>query len=92
MDLFNLSQKNRYDCTQESVNRHRVPSGGQARTYLRELKLGDIELLHDLIPEHVGGGEKPTPPAALLIGSWASLKIDHMVEHMLVGNLGSAVQ
>lgn len=60
-------------------------------TCLRELKLRYVELLHDLIPEYVGGGEKPTPPATLLISPRSGLEIDHVVEHMLVGDLGSAI-
>lgn len=64
----------------------------QAITCLRELKLGYIEFLHDLIPEHVGGRKKPAPPTVLLIGPRAGLEVDYIVEDMLVGNLGCTVQ
>lgn len=64
----------------------------EATTYLRELKLGDVELLHDLVPEHVGGSEKPAPSAAFLVSPGAGLEIDNVVEHMLVRDLGSSVQ
>ena len=73
-------------------NKQQVPAEGRrAATCLRELKLGDVELLHDLISEYIGGGEKPAPPTALLISSRPGFEIDHVVEHMLVGNLGSAI-
>ena len=61
-------------------------------TCLRELKLGYVEVLHDLIPEHVGGSEKPTPPTALLIGPRACLEIDDVVEDVLICDLGCTVQ
>lgn len=63
-----------------------------AVTCLRELKLGDVEFLHDLVPEHVGSSEKPAPSAALLVSSRPGLEIDDMIEHMLVGDLSSAIQ
>ena len=78
-----------------SRNQHRTPGPravGGSKTCLRELELGDIELLHDFVPEHVGGGEKPAPSAALLVSPWASLEIDDVVEHMLVRDLSSAIQ
>ena len=70
------------------------PGGGATgvETCLGELKLGDVELLHDLVPEHVGGGEKPAPSAALLVSPGTGLKIDDVIEHMLVRDLGSAIQ
>ena len=61
-------------------------------THLRELKLGDVEFLHDLVPEHVGSSKKPAPSAALLVSSRPGLEINNMVENMLVGDLGSAIQ
>ena len=64
----------------------------EAPTCLGELKLRDVELLHDLVPEHVGGGKQPTPPAALLVSPRASLEVNDVVEDMLVGDLGSTVQ
>lgn len=70
-------------------------AGGGAmgvKTCLRELKLGDIELLHDLVPEYVGSGENPAPSATLLVSSGTGLEVDDVVEHMLVGDLGSAIQ
>jgi len=78
-----------------SCNKHRMPGPravGGSKTCLRELKLGDVELLHDLVPEHVGGGKKPAPPAALLVGPGTGLEINGVVEHMLVRYLGSAIQ
>ena len=61
-------------------------------TCLRELKLGDIELLHGLVPEYVGGSEKPTPSAALLVSPRTGLEIDDVVEDMLVSDLSVTIQ
>ena len=61
-------------------------------TYLRELELGDVELLHDLVPEYVGCGENPAPSATLLVSHGTGLEVDDVVEHMLVSDLGSAIQ
>ena len=61
-------------------------------TRLRELKLGNVEFLHDLIPEYVGSGEEPAPSAPLLVSPGTGLEIDDMVEHMLVRDLGISIQ
>jgi hypothetical protein len=66
------------------------PQGGG--THLRELELGCVEFLHDLVPEYVGGGEKPAPSAPLLVSPGTGLEIDDVVEHMLVRDLGISVQ
>lgn len=66
------------------------PQWGTA-TCLRELKFGDAELLHNLVPKDISGGEKPTPPAVLLIGPGTGLEVNDVVEDMLVSNLGPTI-
>ena len=61
-------------------------------TCLRELKLRNVELSHDLIPKHVGGSEKPAPPATLLIGPRTGLEVDYVIEDVGVRDLGCTVQ
>ena len=61
-------------------------------TYLGELNLRDVEFLHDFIPEHVGGGKKPTPSAALLVSPGTGLEINDVVENVLISNLSGTVQ
>ena len=60
--------------------------------HLRELKLGDVEFLHNLVSEYVGGGEEPTSSAPLLVSPWTGLEIDDVVEHMLIHDLGISIQ
>lgn len=61
-------------------------------TRLRELKFGDVEFLHNLVPEYVGSGEEPAPSAPLLVSPGTGLEIDDVVEHMLVRDLGFSIQ
>jgi hypothetical protein len=74
-----------------SPNQTGIPGSG-AGTCLRELDFGYVEFLHDLVPKHVGGSEKPTSPAVLLVSPGTSLEVDDVVEDMLVGNLGCTAQ
>lgn len=61
-------------------------------TYLRKFKFGEVEFLHDFIPKYVGGSEEPASPALLLRSNRAGLEIDNMIEDVLVGDLGCAIQ
>lgn len=86
MDLLSLSQKKRYDCQSNVSESTRDAEGTFAN--LRTLKLAELELLHDLVPDNVGCCEEPATTARLLIGDGPSLEFDFGVKHMWDGNLG----
>ena len=66
------------------------------RSYLRELEVSQVELLHDGVPEYVGSREQPAPTRALLVRDRVCLEVHLVVEDMgvrdcrLAGNEGLA--
>ena len=56
--------------------------------YLRQLELGKVELLHDVIPQDVGRSKEPATSRALLISDGTRLELELCVEDMRVGNAG----
>jgi hypothetical protein len=67
---------------QHGIREHSIPY------YLRQLELGQVQLLHDLVSENVSGREQPAPTTALLVGTWAGLELYLGIEDVLVCNLG----
>lgn len=53
-----------------------------------KLEFLELELLHDIVTENVGGGKEPAAPTGLLVGDWASLEVDFVVEDVGVGDDG----
>lgn len=52
------------------------------------LEITELELLHDFIPDDIGGCEEPTTAARLLVGDRSSLEVHFGVENMGNSNLG----
>ena len=57
---------------------------GGGPTCLRQLELLQVDLLHDLVPEHVGGGEEPAALAILLVRDGPGLEVQLSVEDVHV--------
>jgi hypothetical protein len=55
---------------------------------LGALKVVELELLHDIVPDDIGCCEEPATAARLLVGNGPSLELDLGVENMRDGNLG----
>jgi hypothetical protein len=54
---------------------------------LGALKVAELELLHDLVPDDVGRCEEPTTAARFLVGDGPGLEVDFGVENMGNSNL-----
>lgn len=81
-----MSQKKRYDYQNNISETHERRGGLFAN--LRTLKVVELELLHDLVPDDVSCCEKPTTAARLLVGDGPGLELDFGVENMGNSNLG----
>lgn len=55
---------------------------GETGADLGTLKVTELELPHDLIPDYVGCCKEPTTAARLLVGDGPSLELDFGVENM----------
>ena len=82
---MSLSQKKRYDC------QNNVRNAGEIRiefANLGTLKVVELELLHDIVPDDIGCCEEPAAAARPLVGDGPGLEINFGVENMRNGNLG----
>ena len=56
--------------------------------YLGQLKVVEVEALHDRIANDIGGSEYPAPSTALLVSDGASLEINDIVEDKAISDVG----